>query len=585
LTLDSWMIARLAAELHARAAGARIQSARGGPNALTLQCYRRGSQFALRAALAAGDPIAAIVDQPENENGAGGWAAGVAPLLRGSIIESVQAVPSDRIIYIDVGSRSAFGVPSRHRIVLELEPNKVNALVLRPDNGDGWRILAAAKQIRGRAGARSVLAGETYVGPPPRIATLDSDGFARAIAALLPADDRAVVRLLGQFDIDCTPVLAREVVGRSLDIAESSDSDTHAVRLLRHWKLLKDELVSRARDPASPVYAWRSGDRIAACHLVRLTWPPGVPVLYAELNALCVERLEGARSSKGEPLAIALREKLATLLARNASEIARLERDLTRAADADADRRAGDAVYAHLHEIPKRASRFVTPEGVAVALDPEITPAANAAAYFKRYKKARSGLPKIEQRLATLGESRALWEQFLWDLERASATDAREFASTCEEIADAIGHLVKRAAQPKRRAPAKPASVEIAGGAIAFVGRSPKDNERVTFSVGGPDDFWFHARGIPGAHVVLKLGDAREAPTEVQLAQAASLAAGHCAAADAAKVEVDYTRRKFVRKQGKGRVGQVYYTNASTLLVAPRRPESDSSTNIASPKE
>ena len=93
----------------------------------------------------------------------------------------------------------------------------------------------------------------------------------------------------------------------------------------------------------------------------------------------------------------------------------------------------------------------------------------------------------------------------------------------------------------------------------------------MTFSAGKPDDLWFHARGIPGAHVILKLSNAREQPSAEQVMAAAALAAGQSRAADAAKVEVDYTRRKHVRKQGGGRTGLVWYTDFKTVIVAPRK--------------
>ena len=86
-----------------------------------------------------------------------------------------------------------------------------------------------------------------------------------------------------------------------------------------------------------------------------------------------------------------------------------------------------------------------------------------------------------------------------------------------------------------------------------------------------PDDLWFHARNIPGAHVVLRLDAARE-PSEAEVRAAAALAAFHSKAGAADKVEVDYTQRKYVRKQVGGAPGLVWYTHARTVLVTPRDP-------------
>jgi predicted ribosome quality control (RQC) complex YloA/Tae2 family protein len=258
------------------------------------------------------------------------------------------------------------------------------------------------------------------------------------------------------------------------------------------------------------------------------------------------------------------------MLDRCTIELASLKRAQQRADEADDFRIAGEAIYTYLSEIPERAEAFVTPDGLVVALDPTSTAKANAASYFKRFKKARSGLPQIAKRIATLEGNRTFWEDLVWQLERAQTAKVDDLTTVCDEIADAIGY---RKGTVKRRSAKKPTtrSVELPGGAIAHVGKSPKDNERVTFSVGGPNDLWFHARGVPGAHVILKLRDAGERATDEQILAAAALAAGQSRAAEAGKVDVDYTARKHVRKQGGGRVGLVWYTDNKTVLVQPRK--------------
>jgi predicted ribosome quality control (RQC) complex YloA/Tae2 family protein len=171
--------------------------------------------------------------------------------------------------------------------------------------------------------------------------------------------------------------------------------------------------------------------------------------------------------------------------------------------------------------------------------------------------------------LPSNASNRALWEQMLWEVERAEATgDAGVF----EEVADAVDLRRSRRSAPVTNVPARrDRTVALPSGALAHIGRSPKDNERVTFSVAGPNDLWFHARGIPGAHVVIRSPDGRATPTDDDILAAAALAAGQSRASAAGKVEVDYTRRKHVRKQGKGRPGLVWYTDFKTVLVTPRK--------------
>ena len=79
------------------------------------------------------------------------------------------------------------------------------------------------------------------------------------------------------------------------------------------------------------------------------------------------------------------------------------------------------------------------------------------------------------------------------------------------------------------------------------MGRSPQNNADLTFRIARPDDLWFHARGVPGAHVVLRI-DGSRAATVAELRGAAELAAYHSKARTSGLVPVDYTPRKYVRK-------------------------------------
>jgi predicted ribosome quality control (RQC) complex YloA/Tae2 family protein len=125
-----------------------------------------------------------------------------------------------------------------------------------------------------------------------------------------------------------------------------------------------------------------------------------------------------------------------------------------------------------------------------------------------------------------------------------------------------------------RRGPARPTGsvrapyrrVPLGDGWEALVGASAAGNVAVTFELGQPDDVWLHARGVPGAHVILR-GPGRGEPPGQALRQAAGLAAWHSAARAGGQVEVDYTRRRHVRKIPNGPPGLVRYSHEQTVRV------------------
>ena len=175
MTLDHFGVARLARDLRGLLAGSRIDGFTASNAGIIFFCYRRGKRYALQILVDSGSPLAAAYDrsEPLKENGPLGWASGVVALLRGATIDAVDAVPDDRVLYIDVSSRSAFGVPSLSRIVAELQPRKANALVLRETSPQVWLIVAAAKQFAATPGVRNVRTGERYEPPPPRRSTIN----------------------------------------------------------------------------------------------------------------------------------------------------------------------------------------------------------------------------------------------------------------------------------------------------------------------------------------------------------------------------------------------------------------------------
>jgi hypothetical protein len=124
----------------------------------------------------------------------------------------------------------------------------------------------------------------------------------------------------------------------------------------------------------------------------------------------------------------------------------------------------------------------------------------------------------------------------------------------------------KRSARPAR---ISPTSKPLLKGSER-IGRFPQTQNRPRqgLRVARPNDLWFHARGTPGAHVILQRDDRQEPPRE-DIELAAALAAGHSRARGSGKVPVDYVLRKHVRKRPDAPPGLVFYTNAQTITVEP----------------
>ncbi len=308
-----------------------------------------------------------------------------------------------------------------------------------------------------------------------------------------------------------------------------------------------------------PLYAYRRQGRLMQVHLVALpvlaelevAREPSLLELLAEDRAARLRADVQART--GTRRAALLRTIAHRARALDEARIA-LASQRREVAERERLRREGDGIYATLHELAPGAREEAKAE---------------AAKRFARYRKLAAALPHIEKREHALAVQHEALETLLWEAQRAGDEDLADIQSALDVLDPRSRN--KRAAPRSRRPPRrrKPLETRTERGSRVLIGRSPVENAELTFRVARPTDLWFHARGVPGAHVILARDDRSEPPAE-DIELAAALAAAHSKARESTAVTVDYTQRKHVRKQPNAPPGLVFYTEAKSIVVAPR---------------
>jgi predicted ribosome quality control (RQC) complex YloA/Tae2 family protein len=234
-------------------------------------------------------------------------------------------------------------------------------------------------------------------------------------------------------------------------------------------------------------------------------------------------------------------------------ERASLDAKREQAAQRESLRAEADSIYATLHELPQ-AERDERKE--------------RAAKLFARYKKLGNSIAHVDERTALVDAVLASIEALRWETERAGDAEL-------PDVQEAIAHLDPRqtraSAKPVTRRKRAPLEVRTQTGSRILIGRSPVENADLTFRVARPNDWWFHAQNIPGAHVILQRDD-RSEPSEEDIERAASYAAFFSKGRTSAKVAIDYTLRKYVRAQRNAPPGLVWYTQPRTILAEPKEP-------------
>lgn len=241
-----------------------------------------------------------------------------------------------------------------------------------------------------------------------------------------------------------------------------------------------------------------------------------------------------------------------------------IEEQARAVAEADRLRQWGEAIYANLWEISQGQQHLLV-DGESIPLDPPRAPKEVAAEYFERYRRMQRGTGEVEQQLE---ETRAELD-YLDQLETMVmlATTFPEIEAVMAEWETYAGPASGPTRQKRKEKSDRVRPVVDAEGNQVYIGRTGPQNDRVTFDIGGPDDWWIHARGVPGSHVLVR-GNGRE-PSEIALERAAAVAAWYSKSRPAGKVEVDLARRRDVRKIKGGGPGLVTYRNERTVLVSP----------------
>jgi predicted ribosome quality control (RQC) complex YloA/Tae2 family protein len=299
-----------------------------------------------------------------------------------------------------------------------------------------------------------------------------------------------------------------------------------------------------------------------------------------------IERVYAAREAERR-LADArrrLREPVRAGIARAARALERLADEAARVPAVEADRRTADLLKANLRLV-KRGQREVTltewtaegPREVTVALDPALSPQANLERSYRRYRRIVESAARVAERTAEVRAREAALRALLSRIEAAPEEDLARL----EKEARRLGAGPRRApaAAPagpagrrRREPPALPyRTFRALDGTAILVGKGAAQNDALTRAVARGNDLWLHARGVTGAHVVVRL-DRGKAPDQETLLDAAHLAVHFSDARGAPQADVAYTRAKHVRKPKGAAPGAVVYAQEKVILLRVEPP-------------
>lgn len=509
--------------------------------------------------------IATISDTPDNPADPPTFCKLMRKYIGGAKIEGFNQQGLDRTVFINLSCYNEMGDLVHPFLAVELFSNRSN-IILCEESG---RIIDAIHRSDIESGTRLIQPGARYlpIEPFSKLDPFEVDADTLT-SAVINSGKPAAAAFMAVID-GVSPLISRELAAlATLDgdraVAEG-DFDKIKSVLIRFKKIIEGDHL--------PTLLSIEGKVTDFTYMAAITQYDSFASSessdsYNELlDRFYAERDRDARlRGISEDLLKLLNNLKSRIERRLASRLSELERSR----DREELRIYGELLKANLYAVERGAEsvevqNYYDPElkTVKIPLNPTISPQANAAKYFKDYKKCHTA----EQTLSTLTEKDrdelVYIESVLDSLTRAES--AKDIADIRDELCEA--GYIRRLKAAKKTAP-KIAFKEYHHGEFRIaVGKNNRENDILTLKTAAKEDIWLHTKDIPGSHVII-FTEGRTVPEET-LVFAARLAAKNSKAANGENVPVDTALVKYVKKPSGAKPGMVIYTHNRTLYVTP----------------
>lgn len=581
MALDGFVISNMIHELTEKLVGGRIVKISQPEKDELILTIKNYDQFKLFISASAGLPLIYLTENSKpNPMNAPNFCMLLRKHLNSARIISITQPEFERIVQIEIEHLDEMGDLCRKYLIVEIMGKHSNIIFCDQE----FKIVDSIKHISGFVSSvREVLPGREYFIPKTmekfNPMTITKEEFMESVLS----KPISITKALYQSLTGISPLLANEICHRaSIDGEQPTAKLTEDIKLHLYNNFLRVmELVS-SHDYA-PNIVYKNGEPIEFSSLT-LTCYEGVEGISAEAYDSISTLLEHYFSKKNTITRI--RQKSADLrkIVTNAIERSSKKYDLQQKQLKDTEKRDKYKVYGELLTTygysaepgakSIRVLNYYTNEEIDIPLDPELTALENAKQYFEKYNKLKRTYEALTKFIVETKEELEHLESIKTSFD--IALQEEDLVELKEELIQ-FGYVKRhftagkgpgnKKQNKKPKITSKPFHYLSSDGYHIYVGKNNFQNDELTFNFANGGDWWFHAKGIPGSHVIVKSGG-DELPDRV-FEEAGSLAAYYSKGRDGEKVEIDYVERKHIKKPSGAKPGfVVYYTNYS-LIASP----------------
>lgn len=571
MALDGIVISSLIAELNNTILNSRISKiAQPENDELLLTCKGPAGTYRLAISASASLPFVYLT----NENKPSPLTAPTfCMVLRKHIangkILSITQPHMERIINFEIEHLNEMGDLCRKNLIVELMGKHSNIIFC---NQDGT-IIDSIKRISAyMSSVREVLPGRDYTIP----ATQDDkynllNCSLNSVSSILSKKPTTISKAIYTSFVGISPLVANEIAYRC-----ELDADMPIASLSQDELLhLSNNLLWLAKDIKennfSPIII-RDGDEPKEFCAINLTQYKDLNIMHYNSISEVLEVFYKEKNiyTRIRQKSVDLRKIVSTALERNQKKYVLQQKQLK-----DSDKKEKYKIYGELinvygYNVPENSKSFQAENYydnnklITIPLDPTISVADNSKKYFDKYSKLKRTAEALNDLILETKQQIDHLESIQNSLDIALTGD--DLVQIKDELIE-YGFIKKGKGNKKQKVKSKPFHYISSDGYDIFIGKNNYQNDELTFKIATGNDWWFHAKNMPGSHVIVKANN-EEIPDRT-FEEAGRLAAYYSKGKDNEKVEIDYLQKKNVKKPNGSAPGfVVYYTNYS-LSIKP----------------
>lgn len=571
MAFDGITIANIASELNHTIVGGKINKI-AQPEADELMITVKNNRTQYRLFLSASASLPLIYLTGENKQGPL-TAPNFCMLLRKHIgsarILSVTQPGLERILIFELEHLNELGDICRKKLIVEIMGKHSNIIFCQEDD----TIIDSIKHISANmSSVREVLPGRTWFIPHTQDKmdplSMSREAFTETVFGKNLPVFKAVYTSLTGF----SPLIAEELCVRSGIDPKRQAQELEETEKETLWQTT-DDLVDRIRrQDFSPVIVYQEEEPLEFAAFPLTKYQDQKSVSYESISQV----LESYYSMKNKITLI--RQKSADLrrIVTTAIERTSKKYELQQKQQKDTEKKEKYRIYGellntygyHLEEGARslEALNYYTNEMITIPLDEHLSAAENAKKYFDRYTK----LKRTEEALNELLEETRSDLEHLESIRTSLdiALDEDDLVEVREELME-YGYLRRKGSSgKKKKIVSRPFHYRSSDGFDIYVGKNNFQNDELSFKIASGNDWWFHAKGQPGSHVIVK-SNGEELPDRT-FEEAARLAAFYSKGRQAPKVEIDYTQKKNLKKPNGAKPGFVIYHTNYSMIAEPK---------------